>query len=260
MKPTVGALLLLTGALAMTGCGQGNGSGAGEGIWGRTFLSAAVTEGGQARPLVEGTQVQLTFENGALKAHAGCNHLAGRASVDGGRLTVSELGSTMMACDPPRMEQDAWLSGFLGSGPTWRLDGDDLVLSGAGTELRLTDRRVANPDKPLRGTRWVVDSVISGQAAGSVPAGAEAYLVFGADDTVEGSTGCNSLHGPAVVGDGKITFSRIVTTRMACSDEIMRLESAVLAVLDGEVAARVDADRLTLTHPDGHGLVLSSRS
>jgi heat shock protein HslJ len=48
----------------------------------------------------------------------------------------------------------------------------------------------------------------------------------------------------------------MVSTKKACADEIGRLESAVLAVLDGEVSAQVEADRLSLTRPDGRGLRL----
>jgi heat shock protein HslJ len=43
---------------------------------------------------------------------------------------------------------------------------------------------------------------------------------------------------------------------MACDGDPGRLESAVLAVLDGELSAQVEADRLTLTRPDGSGLRL----
>ncbi len=224
-------------------------------LWGREFLSTVVTEHGRIRPLVPGTRLRLAFEDGDVRAYAGCNHLTGRALVDGRRLAVERFASTDMACDPVRQEQDAWLASFLAAGPTWRLDGDDLVLGGGGTEIRLTDRSVAEPDRPLRGTRWVVDAVIGNQAATSVPAGAEAHLTFG-DDRVEGFTGCNQFGGTAIARDGHITFSDIAATRMACSDEIMRLESAVLAVLDGTVGARIVGDRLTLTHPDDLGLRL----
>ena len=134
-------------------------------LWGREFLSTAVTEHGRIRPLVPGTRLRLAFEDGDVRAYAGCNHLTGRALVDGRRLAVERFASTDMACDPVRQEQDAWLASFLAAGPTWRLDGDDLVLGGGGTEIRLTDRSVAEPDRPLRGTRWVVDAVIGNQAA-----------------------------------------------------------------------------------------------
>jgi heat shock protein HslJ len=224
-------------------------------LWGRTFLSTAVTEHGRVRPLVPGTRLRLAFQDGDVRAYAGCNHLTGRVRVDGGRLAVDRFATTAMACDPLRQEQDAWLARFLAAEPTWRLDGDDLVLGNGDTEIRLIDRSVAEPDRPLQGTRWVVDAVVGNQSATSVPAGTEAYLTFG-DDRVEGFTGCNQFGGTATERDGQITFSELAVTRMACSDEIMRLESAILSVLDGTVDASIEGDRLTLTHPDGLGLRL----
>ena len=55
---------------------------------------------------------------------------------------------------------------------------------------------------------------------------------------------------------GHITFSDVITTKMACDDDRMRLERAVLSVLDGPVAYDVEADRLRLDHPGGNGLGL----
>jgi heat shock protein HslJ len=237
----------------MDGYGGGDESG---GLWGRTFLSTAVTEKGEDRPLAPGTRLLLTFQDGTLRAHAGCNHVTGPVSLDGGRLGVGALASTMMSCGDVLDGQDRWLAGFLSANPTWRLDGDDLVLSTGDTEIRLTDRRIADPDRPLRNTRWVVDSIIDNQSVSSVPAGVEAHLTFRDGDRVEGFTGCNTFGGTAVERGGRITFSDVFATRMACLGESGRLESAVLSVLDGQVNARVDADALTLTRADGRGLRL----
>jgi len=70
---------LLMGLLVMTGYGS-NESDWAQDLWGRTFLSTAVTEGDQDRPLVPGTRLRVTFEDGFVRADAGCNHLTGRAA------------------------------------------------------------------------------------------------------------------------------------------------------------------------------------
>jgi heat shock protein HslJ len=240
----------------MNGYGGDDESGGAGNLWGRTFLSTTVTENGEARPLVPGTRLLLTFQDRELRAHAGCNHMTGPASPEGGRLGVGALASTLMSCGDVLDEQDRWLAHFLSANPTWRLDGDNLILGTGDTEIRLTDRRIADPDRPLRDTRWVVDSIIDNQSATSVPAGVEAHLTLRDGDRVEGFTGCNTFGGTAVDRGGQITFSNIFSTRMACPGESGRLESAVLSILDGEVAAQLEADTLTLTRPDGRGLRL----
>jgi heat shock protein HslJ len=81
--------------------------------------------------------------------------------------------------------------------------------------------------------------------------------VFG-DDRFTGNTGCNGMGGTSVVDEARstITFSGVITTKMACDDDRMRLERAVLRVLDGDVAYRIDADTLRLDRSDGQGLRL----
>jgi heat shock protein HslJ len=116
----------------------------------------------------------------------------------------------------------------------------------------------ATDSRALRGTKWVVDMIVDGQSASPVPPGAEAHVVFGDGDRFNGSTGCNAMGGRSVVHEdtSTITFSEVITTKMACDDDRMRLERAVLGTLRGNVAYRIDADVLRLDAPDGHGLRL----
>ncbi|MDI1464579.1 META domain-containing protein [Catellatospora sp. KI3] len=254
--PAILLTVLLAGACAQPGDVGSPGPGAGAALADRTFLSTAVTEGGTARPLVAGTRIRLMVRpDGGVSLNAGCNHISGTALFDGGRMTVGELATTEMGCDQARHEQDDWLAAFLRAGPSWTLGGDVLKLSDGRTELTMQDQESATPDRPLTGTRWTVDTVVTGEAAGSVPGGAAAYLEF-ADGKVSGSTGCNQLGGTAEVRGDRIVFSALRTTKMACADEVNRLERAVLAALRGEVVWKVTADRLDLTGPDRNGLSL----
>ncbi|MEW6476231.1 MAG: META domain-containing protein [Actinomycetota bacterium] len=267
-KFTITAILLA--ALALGACGRGQASQAGSTgatdgePWGRTFLSTEVTEDGRPRPLVAGTRITLNFiEDGhRLGAQAGCNSMGGPARSAGGRMIVSDLATTEMGCDPPRHAQDEWLANFLTSRPEWSRTGSTLTLDNGTTRIVLEDKEVADPDRPLKGTKWVVDTIIEGETASSVPAGAEAYLTLEDGDRFTGNTGCNGMGGTAVVDEGrsKITFSEVITTKMACEDDRMRLERAVLSTLDGDVRYQIDADVLRLDGPGGHGLRLRATS
>ncbi|NJC69062.1 META domain-containing protein [Planosporangium thailandense] len=249
-------VVLTTVLVAAGGCAAKGGSAAPQPLWQRTFLSTAVTEHGQPRPLVAGTRIRLTFDNGRVQAHAGCNQLAGQARVDGDRLVVSQVMSTDMACGPEGQQQDAWLSSFLTAGPNWQLDGDHLTLRTVQAELRLTDRRSVDPDRPLVGTRWTVESILGGQQTSSIPAGVTAYLTFDPNGRVTGSTGCNTLSASARRDGDTVTFDAVTVTKRACDGDAARVESAVLAALTGRAAIHIAADTLTITQPDGHGLGL----
>lgn len=243
--------------IAMAGCAEPGGAGsASAGLpWGRTFLSTSVTEDGRPRDLVAGTRIRLTFRDEQLQAQAGCNHLTGPVTDEDGHLVVTDLALTEMGCDQARHDQDAWLAGLLSERPEWTLVGDELVLRTGTTELRLVDREVADPDRALTGTRWRVESLIDGETVASVPAGHEAHLVFDGE-RFEGWTGCDQVSGTAVQIAGGLRFDDVTRPRARCDDTAAALQSAVLAVLDGDVTARIEADLLTLTHPSGHGLQL----
>lgn len=246
-------------ALFVVGCGGGQGSevpggSPGADLVGRTFLSTSVTEGGRPRELVAGTKVSLWFaEDGRLVANAGCNTLTGRVALDGGKLqTPDGLSMTEMGCDAPRHAQDEWLAGFLQSGPSWRLDGDELILTSGDTELVLLDRSVAEPAPPVEGTKWLLETIYAGETASSVPP-TGAHLIF-ADGRVTGSTGCNSLGGPATITGSNIEFGPIGMTRKACPDEFAHVEPAMIAVLQGTVPFEIEPGRLTLNPGAQQGL------
>ncbi|MEV4637537.1 META domain-containing protein [Actinoplanes sp. NPDC049548] len=241
--------------MAITGCGGQGGDAArpsdSSGLWDRTFVSADDA----GRQLVPGTRVRLTFTPGTVAAEAGCNHLTGRLAVEGDRLVVTDVGGTMMACSPERMNQDTWLTTFLQQRPRWELDADTLVLTTGDDRLRLVDVRSAEPDRPLAGTRWSLESLVEGESASSVPRGADVRLTFG-DGRVEGSTTCTDFDGAASVGQGTISVSRLTTRARKCAAELEALDEKVRGRLSGEISFRIRGDKLALTRADGRGMEL----
>ena len=246
------------GLLLLVACGSRAASGGLNDLRGRTFLSTGLTENGQAKPLVAGTRIRLNFdeEGRRIGANAGCNHMGAEARVEGGRLVAGAMAMTAMGCDGGRGEQDAWLAKFLSSAPTVRLSSDELVLANDTTEVRLMDRRVADPDRPLVGTRWIVESIIDRETASSIPQGAVSQLLMSAEGTFTGNTGCNHMGGTVTMAAHTIRFAGVFTTKMACEQDRMRLEQAVLDVLHDEVGYEIEADQLRLRHSSGKGLDL----
>lgn len=247
-------------ALMAAGCGgeTGAATATGDGLEGRTFLSESVTEDGQARGLVDGTRIRLEFtDDGRVVANAGCNTLFSDVSIDERTLTVGMMGGTELGCDASLHEQDAWLAAFLESDPGWLLDGDRLTLTSDTTEVVLLDRRVADPDRSLEGTRWIVDTIITGDAASSMFAGTEGMAWLQIDDgRFTASSGCRDIDGGVTVDDDRLRFSDAVQTDPVCSADLEDVDEVMLVILTGEVEYEITANRLRLTHPDGVGLEL----
>lgn len=228
-------------------------------LLGRTFVSTAV----EGTPIPGGGPLTVAFEEpDRLSGTAGCNRATGAADFSGGTITpTGPLATTMMACLGDRAGSDAWMVEFFAANPGWSLDGDTLRLSNDTTTVTLLDKKVAQPDRPLTGTTWVVDSTISPDAVTSSLAIEKSTptLQIAADGTVTGSTGCNAFTGTAVIAGDTVTFGPLATTRMACEPDVAEVETAVLRALDGTTTATIDADRLRLMNANGNGLGLHAQ-
>jgi heat shock protein HslJ len=224
---------------------------------GRTFLSTAVTQGGAPRALVPGTRLAITFSGeSGISVNGGCNTMGGSYRLDGDVLRVDAGATTEIGCDAARQAQDEWLFAVIGSGPTATLDGNALALATGDTVIRLLDREIAEPDQPLVGPTWTVESTVAGDAVSSVPSGVVATLRFGADGRVAVATGCNEGGGTFALDGERIRFAQLAMTEMACSGPGGEMERAVVGVLGSSaVSYAIDASSLTLD-AGGQGLVL----
>lgn len=219
---------------------------------GRTFIATAVTEDGADRPLVDGSELRISFTDGQLGISAGCNSIGGPYVLDGATLRVDGgLSMTEMGCDAPLMDQDTWVADLFQGDVDVALAGFELTLTSGDTVIELTDREIAAPDVELTGTLWTLDTLISGDTASTVPGGAVATLEIAEDGSVSIDTGCNTGGGAAEVSEDSITFGPIATTRIACTEDgTAEVESAMLTVLDGEVAFEITETGLTITKGD----------
>ncbi len=242
---------------------------------GKTYLSTAVTEDGNPRQLVANTRIRLEFAEvpnrndegprvyDVLRAYAGCNRLgaavaAGELLADG-RFWIDGVGSTARGCEPPLLAQDEWLTRFLVSKPSWQLNGDQLALTSVGTTITLLDRKIAEPDFPLDGPRWTVDTVIikDGDLRQYHHRAEEAWITFDGE-RLTGWTGRNELSGTVSRTGTELTFAGVVTTDRACAGETAEVEAAILTTLRATVTYTIDYKSLTVLTPTGTGLDLTA--
>ena len=219
-------------------------------LMGRDFLVTAAS----GLTLLPDIVVRLTFTDEQLGISAGCNSMGTTWSIEDGQLTVgNDMGSTAMACDQPRMDQDAAMAAFVASSPSVTLLDDTLTLATAAITLTLTDREVADPDRPLAGTSWVADTLMTSDAFSTLPQGATATLAI-ADGLAAVSTGCNSGSAPVTITGDVLTFGPMTLTEIGCEGDAAALEQIVVSTLRGELTVTIEAGWMTLVHADGSGL------
>lgn len=216
------------------------------------YVVTEITDSGKARALVSGSEIRLTFRDGQLGARAGCNHLSAAYEIDGDTLTAGPMAGTEMGCPEPLMEQDAWLTGLFAD-PV-QLGEDPLTITAGDVVLTLVPREQAAPDRPLAGTRWLLDGVVQDDAVSSVPGGPDVVLVLtGTTATITGL--CNGWSADVAVGDGAVTWTPGMRTLMACADEARnQLDTDLSALLTGRTAYEIEERTLRLTRGD-NGLV-----
>lgn len=212
-------------------------------------------------PLVDGSVVHLGVADGAVSLSAGCNSLGSSYRLDGDVLVVEGVASTMMGCADDLADQDVRLAAFIEARPVVSTSPDGFTWTGAdGSTLVFVDRAVADPDRPLEGTPWVLDGVVESGAVVSAVGFETVVLVFD-DGTVDVTTGCSVGRTSYILdGDtlefGALTLAPKPAGTDGCDQGVREAEAAVLAVVDGTATWQVRADTLEVAGGGGVGLSL----
>jgi heat shock protein HslJ len=255
----------LAAVLALAACGSDNSGSAGAAagptrtalpLTGVHWSLDSVTVDGKKSAAPAGAYVEIT-PKGRAEGDSGCNHFGADATVKGDTVTVGEIVQTDMACEKNIMAfENALGAAFSGKLKAKLSDGTLALTTEKGDAIALTSERPA----PLVGTTWSVNSLVSGETASSLPAGAQkkAHLTFAKDGTVRGSLGCNTFTGTAKISGSKITFGSLATTRRQCPGPEMNLERELIKVLDGTVTYELRHRGLSLTAVDGKGIAATA--
>ena len=128
--------LLLTLAMLGTGCASSSSlpAIADSGLVGPSWQLSTVRGDAPGGP-----GASMTFgADGTLGGSAGCNRLTGTFALEsGGRITLSPLGTTRMACPAPAAEQERLVLAALADVDRYAVQGDGLVLMSASGERLL---------------------------------------------------------------------------------------------------------------------------
>ncbi|MFI2427606.1 META domain-containing protein [Streptomyces sp. NPDC018955] len=132
-------------------------------------------------------------------------------------------------------------------------------LAACGSEKAGAGGGSAEAAQSLAGTSWSVDSFTADGTTHRASDGA--HLTFDDSGRAEGSYGCNLFRSPVSFDGDRIRIGdgdRVESTLIACSEELMELETAFVRSLEeNALKADVNDDRLTLTTDTGDTVRLS---
>jgi heat shock protein HslJ len=124
-----------------------------------------------------------------------------------------------------------------------------IVIGTLGVGLLAAAGTLAQTTNPLVGTQWHLVSYGTPE---------DPTLVFGEDGRATGSGGCNSYGSDYTAADGTISFSVVVSTRMACVDSnLMDQEQAYFAALESASTFELGDGTLTITYGDSRQMIFA---
>jgi heat shock protein HslJ len=178
-----------------------------------------------------------------VRGFSGCNTFSGGYEVEGDRLELGQLASTMMACpEPGSSVEHAFQQAFAGT----------LEFGVDGGWLRVGDSLRFERETPpqLDGSAWKVTSYNNNrQAVVGVIGDSDVTMSFG-NGEVTGSAGCNRFHATYATEGNRIRLGPAATTRRACDEPLMTQEREFLAALASAVIWRIDGNVLDLHRAD----------
>lgn len=168
--------------------------------------------------------VTLTFdEEGRATGTAGCNRYNTEYTHDDEALTFGLIASTRMFCAPEGvMEQETAFIAALEAATAYEIH-NDLLMIHYGDDQILDLVRA----KSLVGTQWELVTI---NQAGLLE-DSQVTLQFDEEGNAGGNAGCNSYGGTYTVADDGLTFGMLITTLMACDEELMEQETQYLEIL-----------------------------
>lgn len=205
--------------------------------------------GSMMAPVINGT---LIFQDGTVTGNAGCNGFFAGYSIDGDQLTVSQGGSTLMACDEAIMSQEQAILANLAVAASYVVvDSGVNILDADGVVVL----ELAQQESPsLTSVVWQATSVNNGrEAVVGIIEGTEINAVFGEDGTLSGSGGCNNYVTSYTVDGDQLSIGLVASTMMFCEspEGIMEQEAAYFAALETVASYSIMNGVLDLRTADG---------
>ena len=201
----------------------------------------------------------ITFEDGGVGGTSGCNSFFGSYTLDGDFIAIEQIGSTLMACPDPLMQQEQDFLAALSAAAGYAVEGETLqLLDAAGNAVAtFTPQAKAAAEASLTGVPWSAQA-FGGEVVSSLIAGTQITALFTEQGILSGNAGCNNYNAAYTVDGNTLRIDPAASTRINCNapEGIMEQEQRYLSALETVAAYRIDGAALELLDGDG-ALVLS---
>ena len=105
---------------------------------GTTWVLQEYGKPGNLQAVLEDTEITVEFksEEGKVGGSAGCNNYFAGYDINESELTIRPpIGSTMMACPEPVMNQEQQYFSLLEAAETFKIENGDLTITSSGNQI-----------------------------------------------------------------------------------------------------------------------------
>jgi heat shock protein HslJ len=244
----LGALAVLP--LLVAACAPG--PGAGGTLEGTKWVLDSLGDDGTLTIAPDNVYADAEFMAHRVSGFGGCNEYNGLVRAGGRTLFISDVATTLMACDEEAVAFEQQYLALLDQSRFYTSRRDTLTVYDGDFNAIL--RFDAAPRNPLLGA-WVVGGI--GDGAGTVAApieGSELEVVFRIG-TVGGFAGCNAFSGVYGTNGNAVWVSPLALTKVACDEALMAQEAAFTTALEGAAQIEDRGSQLNLTDRQGRLLL-----
>jgi heat shock protein HslJ len=132
MKVKILVMLLLSSIIGLAACG------AGASIEDTIWKLESYGEKGNLQTVIQDTEITIEFKSaeGEIAGSGGCNSYFGGYEINKNKLTIiPPIGSTMMACPEPIMDQEQEYFKLLETTETFQIQNGKLTISCSGNKI-----------------------------------------------------------------------------------------------------------------------------
>jgi heat shock protein HslJ len=215
------------------------------GVWG---MRSGTFEGAEIR-LPDHGRGTIEFDDGRVYGTSFCNGFGGTYRLDGDRLELGDIASTLIGCTGDVRAAEHAFHGVLNApGLSLAVDELELSLTSDAGELRFT-RVPPVPVADIVGRRWVLQTVA--QDGTSSAAAGDAVLELREDGMATITTGCRTLTGTWSTYGDTVRLADHVYEPIDCPPELAEQDSLLVQTLSGGFQPWFDGSVLGVTNLDG---------
>lgn len=199
-------------------------------------------------PSVFGATTTAVFlPNGTVQGFTGCNNFIAKYSLEGNLITIDLPIINLAACETG-MEQEQIFLQLLETAQSYRIGANALEIVSMDSTQRMQFEAL---NLSLENVRWQLESVDGLPLPDDISVNilfnpATSPAAQGADNTVNGSAGCNTFFAPYTLSGDSFSAGPFGLTRMICAETIMQIEQAFLAGLENVESYQIIGSHLEI--------------